>query len=147
MRAHAGRSRIEAVTACGEQVERMASEAANSQEGAMTFPHTTSSRNPLSILDLMVLVAVSALPLAGIRPPSDAAGFAAVMLPVGFLLWWLPGLGGQGRWTDLLILPVFMAMTLFYLFLSMAAFLCDPGAAVSVIGAQLIALIYVSFRS
>jgi hypothetical protein len=112
----------------------------------MTFPHTTSSRNPPRILDFMVLVAIAALPMAGARPPSDTAAFAVVMLLVGFLLWWLPWLGGRGRWPDLLILPAFISLTVFYLFLSIGAFLCDPGASVSVIGAQLIALVYVSFR-
>jgi hypothetical protein len=94
----------------------------------------------------MVLVAASALPLAGARPPSGAVGLVVVMLAVGILLWWLPMLGGRGSWPDLLILPAFMTLTVFYLFLSVCAFLCDPAAAVSVIGAQLIALIYVSFR-
>jgi hypothetical protein len=113
----------------------------------MTFPHTTSRRSPLCIVDLLVFIAISALPLAGARPPSGAGGFAAVMLALGLLLWWLPRLGGRGSWADLFILPAFMALSLFYLFLAMVAFLCDPGAAVSVIGAQLIALVYVSFRS
>jgi hypothetical protein len=45
-----------------------------------------------------------------------------------------------------LILPAFMMLTFVYLFLSIGAFLCDPAAAVSVVGAQLIALVYVSFR-
>jgi hypothetical protein len=112
----------------------------------MSFPYTRSSRNPPRILDLVVLVAVSALPMAGARPPSGATGFSVVMLPVGLLLWWLPWLGGRGRWPDLLLLPAFITLTLFYLFLSVGAFLCDPGAAVSVVVAQLIALVYVSFR-
>jgi hypothetical protein len=128
------------------QVVRVETEAAVGPEEAMTFPDTTSSRNPPRILDLVVLVAVSALPMAGARPPSGATGFSVAMLPVGFLLWWLPWLGGRGRWPDLLILPAFMTLTLFYLFLSIGAFLCDPEAAVSVLGAQLIALVYVSFR-
>src|SRR4051812_7877334 len=89
--------------------------------GAMTFPHTTSSRNPPRVLDLVVLVAIAALPMAGARPPSGAAVFAVVMVPVGFLLWWLPWLGGRGRWPDLLILPAFMTLTLFYLFLAILA--------------------------
>src|SRR3954447_2780484 len=112
----------------------------------MTFPHTTSWRNPPRLLDLMVLVALSSLPLAGARPPSDAAAFAVVMLAVGCLLWWLPMLGGRGSWPDLLILPAFMALTLLYLFVSLVAFFCDPVAAVSVVGAQVIALVYVTFR-
>src|SRR5262249_3349030 len=113
---------------------------------AMTFPRTTSSRNPPRILDLVVLVAVSALPMAGARPPSGAAGFMVVMLPLGVLLWWLPCLGGRGRWPDLLMLPAFMTLTVFYVFLAIGAFLCDPQAAVSVVVAQLIALVYASFR-
>jgi hypothetical protein len=129
-----------------EQVVQIEPKAGNNLEGTMTFPHTSSSRNPPRILDLVVLVAVAALPMAGARPPSVAAGFAVLMLSVGFLLWWLPWLGGRGKWPDLLILPTFMTLTVFYLFLSIGAFLCDPEAAVSVIGAQLIALIYVSFR-
>jgi len=127
----------------GVQVE---TEADVCQEEAMTFPKTTLSRNPPRILDLVVLVAVSAPPMAGARPPSVAAGFAVLMLAVGFLLWWLPWLGGQGTWPDLLILPAFMMLTFIYLFLSIGTFLCDPEAAVSVVGAQLIALVYVSFR-
>src|SRR4051794_38461226 len=112
----------------------------------MIFPHTTSRRNPPRLLDLVVLVAISALPLAGARPPSGATAFAVVMLAVGVVLWWLPWIGGRGRWPDLLILPSFMGLALFYLFLSLGAFFCDPVAAVSVVAAQLIALVYVSFR-
>ena len=84
--------------------------------------------------------------MAGARPPSDAAELMVVMLTVGFLLWWLPTLGGRGSWPDLLILPAFITLTLLYLLLSIGAFVCDPVAAVSVIVAQLIALVYVSFR-
>ncbi len=116
------------------------------EEEAMTFPKTTLGRNPPRILDLVVLVAVAALPMTAVRPPSVAAGFAALMLPLGFLLWWLPRIGGRGWWPDLLTLPAFMTLTFVYLFLSIGAFLCDPEAAVSVVGAQLIALVYVSFR-
>jgi hypothetical protein len=113
----------------------------------MAFPHTTSRGHPLRIHDLLVLVALSALPMAGARSPSGVAGFAAVMLALGLLLWWLPRLGGRGQWTDLFILPAFMGLTFFYLFLSMVIFFSDPNAAISIVGAQLIALVYVSFRA
>jgi hypothetical protein len=121
-------------------------EAAVCQEEAMVFPKTTLSRNPPRIVDLAVLVAVSALPMAGARPPSIAAGLAVLVLALGFLLWWLPWLGGSGKWADLFILPAFMMLTFVYLFLSIGTFLCDPEAAVAVVGAQLIALVYVAFR-
>jgi hypothetical protein len=113
----------------------------------MTSLKTTSDRKPLCIFDLLVLVAVSALPMAGALPPSDAIVLVLLMLPLGFVLWWLPGLGGRGHWPDLLILPAFMALTFIYIMLSLITFIRDPTAAVSLIGAQLIAMIYVTFRS
>ncbi len=112
----------------------------------MVFPKTTLRSNPPRILDLLVLVAVAALPVAGTRPPSVAAGSAVLVLAVGLLLWWLPGLGGRGTWPDRLILPAFMMLTFVYLFLSIGIYVSDPAAAVSVVLAQLVALVYVSFR-
>lgn len=134
------------VAACNLRGEQVRTERAVCQEEAMVFPKTSLSRNPLRILDLLVLVAVAALPIAGARPPSVAAGSAVLMLTVGLLLWWLPEFGGRGTWPDLFILPAFMTLTLFYLFVSIGTYVCDPEAAVSVVGAQLIALVYVSFR-
>jgi hypothetical protein len=115
----------------------------------MPFPDVASARKPLYLFDHMVLIAVSALPLVAVSPPHDpaAVGLAAIMLLLGYLLWWLPGLGARGRWHDPLVLPAFMALTVVYLLLAFIAFSCDPDSAVLIIAAQLIALVYVSFRT
>jgi hypothetical protein len=114
----------------------------------MSFPNVASARKSLRIHDLLVLIAVSALHLTAICPPHhpETVGLSLAMLLVGYLLWRLPELGGRGRWHDLLALPAFMALILIYFVLAFIHLFCDPTAAVVVIVAQSIALVYMSFR-
>jgi hypothetical protein len=115
----------------------------------MTFPSVAPARRSPTILDHLVLIAVFALPMLAARTAhsSDMIELSLIMLLLGYLLWWLPGLGTRGRWHDILVLPAYMALTMVDLVLAFIAIICDPDAAVLVIGAQLIALVYVSFRS
>jgi hypothetical protein len=112
----------------------------------MVFPGTSSPRKPLCIVDLMVYTAICALPLAGLHPSFRAVGVTAILLFLASVLWWLSGLGGRVRWLDYLALPVFLALALVYLFLILIVFCGEPGVALSVLGAQVIAMMYASFR-
>ncbi|WP_422924334.1 hypothetical protein [Singulisphaera sp. PoT] len=113
----------------------------------MAFPDLTTRRSSPKIGDLMVLVAIAALPLAGSQP-TDALptfGFSATLVLLGGLLWWLPIQGG--RWKlGAMLLPAFMALAMLYLFMAILAFAWAPKAAALMIFSQLITLIYVSFR-
>jgi hypothetical protein len=123
----------------------------------MSLSDRVAGRDPPRILDHLVLIGVAALPLAAfLRPtgsrasgPTGAAGLAAVMLMVGYFLWWLPGLGVRTRGLRIgaLVLPAFMALVALYLVLAFVAFFRDPDATVLVVIAQLAALIYVTLRS
>jgi hypothetical protein len=114
----------------------------------MPATNAVSGHKRFFIVDHMVLVAVSALPLTALhtRRTYEAFGLSLMMLLLGYLLWLLPGLGMRQRWHDALVLPAFMALTLAYLFLAFVAFFGDPGSAVLVITAQLLTLVYASFR-
>lgn len=114
----------------------------------MAFPDVSTARRPLAIYDLMVLVAISTLPLTAMSPPRapGTASAALFMLGVGLVLWWLPKVGVRGSWACSLALPAFMLATCLYLLLSLVIFFCDPAAAILVIGSQLLVLLYVSFR-
>jgi hypothetical protein len=94
----------------------------------------------------MVYTAICALPLAGLHASFRAAGVTAILLILASLLWWLAELGGRVRWLDCLALPVFLALALVYLFLILVVFCGEPGVALSVLGAQVSAMMYASFR-
>src|SRR5215212_5158055 len=110
----------------------------------MSFPDVASGRRPLTILDLLVVIAIASLPLAALHPPTarDMAGLSAIMLGLGGLLWWLPGNAARRRALEPLVLPAFVALAFGYLVLFFIASACDPHGAALVIGAQLAALIY-----
>jgi hypothetical protein len=128
----------------------------------MNFPHLTSRRRPLTLLDLMVVVLISALPLAAVplwissdpaapvpRPGGpEAAVFMAVLLLAGYGLWWLSELAARGRprWVVPVALSALVVLTPVYLFMSVLAFLFAPAAASLTLVAQLIAPLYVAFR-
>ena len=85
-----------------------------------TLAELTSRRRSLTILDLKVVVAVSALSLA----VADASGsigpaglpIAVFPLSVGYVLWWLPGLAApeRRRWLDAIASPVYMTLSIAY---------------------------------
>jgi|GEM_PF-5336029 len=111
----------------------------------MAFPDLRSKRSALTIV---VLVAIAALPLAASRPPDALPefGLSLFMILLGCLLWWLPTLGS--RWKlGAIVLPAFMTLTGLYLCIIIIAFANAPKAVILIIVAQLIALIYVSFRA
>lgn len=114
----------------------------------MAFPDLSAGRPRLTVLDLMVAVAIGALPAAAVAPPRapEIAGLAMLMLALGGSLWWLSGLGGRTRRLDPLILPALFALTMVYLVLCCIAFACDPGPATLILGGQVVALVYAAFR-
>ena len=83
----------------------------------MSIPNITIRRRPLSIFDHLILVVVAALPMAafhhaagsGSRFAPQAIGLAAVMLAVGYFLWWLPRISARGGVLSALALPAFIA--------------------------------------
>ncbi len=113
----------------------------------MAFPDLTSKRQTLSIFDLMVLVAIAALPLAGSRSSQTlyTFSFSLPLFLVGGVLWWLPRLGSRSRLGPL-VLPVFVAVAVLYLLFAFVAFVWSPDLTILIISTQLLALIYVSFR-
>jgi hypothetical protein len=114
----------------------------------MSFPELTTRRRSLCVFDLLVLVFVCALPLAGISPPSapGAPGLSTALLFVGYLLWWLPGLGVRRGRIAPLVLPIFVGLAFLYLMVLILAFLLDPTLAILVLASQLIAMLYTAFR-
>src|SRR5215212_2467070 len=114
----------------------------------MSFPDVASGRRPLTILDLLVVIAIASLPLAALHPPTapDMAGLSAMMLGLGGLLWWLPGLAARRRALEPLVLPAFVGLTVVYLVVFSIASACDARGAALIIGAQLVAMVYASLR-
>jgi hypothetical protein len=112
----------------------------------MAFPETSAPRESVCIVDLMVYTAICALPLAGLHPSFRAAGVSVILLVLASLLWWLAEVGGRVRWLDCLALPVFLTLALVYLFLILVVFCAEPAVALSVLGAQVSAMMYASFR-
>jgi hypothetical protein len=120
----------------------------------MSIPVITTRVKPLRIFDHIVLVVVAALPLAafhhatesGSRYAPQAIGLSAVMLAVGYFLWWLPRIGARGGVLSALALPAFIALTVVYLYLAFVCYFTDPHATALVVVAQLIALIYITLR-
>jgi hypothetical protein len=112
----------------------------------MVFPQTSSPRKPFCIVDVMVYTAVCALLLAGLHPSFDAVGVAVLLLTLGSLLWWLSWVGASVPWLDFLVLPIFLALALVYMFLILVVFCGLPELALSVLLAQVIAMIYASLR-
>jgi hypothetical protein len=112
----------------------------------MVFPQTSSRRRPLCIVDLMVYTAVCALPLAGLDSSFRSAGVTTILLLLAALLWSLAELGGRVWWLDFFALPAFLALALVYLFLILVVYCAEPGVALSVLGTQVIAMLYASFR-
>ena len=120
----------------------------------MSIPNITIRRRPLSIFDHLILVVVAALPMAafhhaagsGSRFAPQAIGLAAVMLAVGYFLWWLPRISARGGVLSALALPAFIALTVVYLYLAFVCYFTDPHATALVVVAQLIALISITLR-
>jgi hypothetical protein len=115
------------------------------------FPQLTSRKKSLTILDLMVVVGISALPMAAL----GASGRNAVAIPLsvflmvtGYVLWWLPALAApeRRRWLDVIALPVYMGLCAAYLLATLLTWYFAPYAVVMVIAAQVIAFVYLSFR-
>lgn len=115
---------------------------------AMTFPEVSARRPRPRIIDLIVMVAIAALPAAAVAPPRapETAGLALIMLGVGALLWGLSGLAGRARWIDSLALPALFSLTCAYIVLCCVAFVSEPRAAALILAAQVAALLYASFR-
>jgi hypothetical protein len=116
----------------------------------MPFPQVAARRRTLTIFDHLMVIAIASLPLAAFRETwkPGAVALSLVLLLVGYLLWWLPGLGVRTRrpWIDSLVLPAFMTLMMGYVFLAFLAFFHDPHATAFMVAAQLMALVYVSVR-
>ena len=115
------------------------------------LPQLTSRKRSLTILDLMVVVGIAALPLAAM----GASGRNTVAIPLtvfllvtGHVLWWLPALAApeRRRWLDVIALPVYMALCAVYLVIALLTWHFAPYAVVMVVTAQVIAFVYLSFR-
>jgi hypothetical protein len=115
----------------------------------MEFPTIASRRNSLTILDLVVLTALMAMVLAGLRPPTAHIAGAPVflLLVTGSLTWWLSGLEVRSKWADALVALGHIALVLVTFTLYGLVFVVAPVALVLVIAAQFLALLYVAFRT
>src|SRR4051794_16805266 len=116
------------------------------------FPQLTSRKKSLTILDLMIVVAASALPLAAVDV-SGPIGAAAVPLAVfqmvtGYVLWWLPALGApeRRRWLDAIALPIYMTLSIFYIFATFLTWQFAPYAVLLVFAAQVLVFAYLAIR-
>lgn len=114
----------------------------------MPFPDVTSARRPLTIGDILIVVAIAALPLAAVGPsaPAERVPLAMLMLVLGGLLWWMPGLAARYRRLEPLVLPLFILLATLDLAAISIAFVCDAHGAALLIWGQVAALLYVSFR-
>jgi hypothetical protein len=116
------------------------------------FPQLNSRKKSLTILDLMVVSAVSALMMAAIKGPGvmgPASGPIAVFLILnGYLLWWLPGLAApeRRRWLDAIALPVYMTLSLVYLFAAFLTVYFAPLVALLVVAVHGVVGVYLAFR-
>jgi predicted membrane channel-forming protein YqfA (hemolysin III family) len=116
------------------------------------FPRLTSRKKSLTILDLMVVVAASALPMAAVAV-SGPIGAAAVplavfMMVMGYALWWLPALGApeRRRWLDAIALPIYMTLSLLYIFVAFLTWHFAPYAVLLVFAAQVVVFVYLALR-
>jgi hypothetical protein len=112
----------------------------------------TSRKKSLTILDLMVVVAASALPLAAVdysRPiGAGAVPLAVFLLATGYTLWWLPGLAApeRRRWLDAIALPIYMTLSAAYLFVVMLTWFFAPLALLLAFASQVIVYVYLAWR-
>ena len=116
------------------------------------FPQLTSRKKSLTILDLMVVVAVSALSLA-VVDVSGAIGPAGVPLAVfllvtGYVLWWLPALAApeSRRWLDAIALPIYMTLSVGYVLAASLTLCLAPRVVVLVIAVHVVVSVYLTFR-
>jgi hypothetical protein len=116
------------------------------------FPQLTSRKKSLTILDLMVVVAASALPLAAVNLSgpmgAKAVPLAVFMMATGYALWWLPALAApeRRRWLDAIALPIYMTLSLLYVFAAFLTWHFDPYALLLVFAAQAIVFVYLAWR-
>ena len=121
----------------------------------MTISDAGGRSRGLGLSDLMVVVVVTALPLAGaVAPtatrvsPAVVAALEAALLAGGHLLWWLPGLAAlkRWRWLEVVVLPVYMALAVVLTGLGAVAIAVCPASVVLVAAAYGVTLIHLEFR-
>jgi hypothetical protein len=116
------------------------------------FPQLTSRKRSLTILDLMVVAAVSALSMATLRdsgPIGPAGGpLAMFLLVTGYVLWWLPGLAApeRRRWLDAIALPIYMTLSVAYVLAAFLTVFLAPLVAVLVVAVHGVIGVYLAFR-
>ena len=116
------------------------------------FPPLASRKRSPTILDLMFVVAVSALSLAALNASGllgPAGGpLAAFLLVAGYVLWWLPGLAApeRRRWLDAIALPVYMTLAVAYVLAVVLTLYLAPFVVVHVVAVHGTVAAYLAFR-
>jgi hypothetical protein len=111
-------------------------------------PAIRAPRQSLTILDLVVLTALMAMVMTGLRPPTAPIAGALVffLLLAGSLIWWLSGLEVRSKWADAFVALGYIALVLITFSLYGLVFVVAPVTLVLIIAVQFLALLYVSFR-
>ncbi len=125
----------------------------------MEFLDLKSSRKRSAVFDHLIVLAVFALTLAvfhisydphrGKGSVSDGAAFSVFYLGVAYYYGWLPSIWSitLHRWFGSLVMPVFIALVLVYLYLTFKTYYIQPWATVLCFMAHLGVLTFLSART